>query len=270
VAELRASLVALQARAAAMGVDAHAEDATQQQQQQQQQQQLVAQSPQTPSSSKRLLSMPRSSSFTRASVIAPRVVTVEEAMRDVAGRGECVCVCARVSTAALRRRALTLASPRDAVFKAGWVEKEGFNVRSWRRRFFVLYADRIDYYEDVRQSPKGSIQLETCAISGLKTHAGTSRPCLELTMEKRKCEFRRRERRRPRNAHVHTPPRRALCFGLAARERGVAQRDQQPHPHSLLCEALRARALAPARLARRFLESLCARRGRERWNIAAR
>ncbi len=52
------------------------------------------------------------------------------------------------------------------VFKVGWMFKEGSTIRNWKRRFFVLYGDRIEYFKGPHaDKPKGSIELQTCTIS---------------------------------------------------------------------------------------------------------
>eukprot|EP00455_Lapot_gusevi_P003117 TRINITY_DN11291_c0_g1_i2.p1 TRINITY_DN11291_c0_g1~~TRINITY_DN11291_c0_g1_i2.p1 ORF type:complete len:479 (-),score=81.73 TRINITY_DN11291_c0_g1_i2:116-1552(-) len=78
----------------------------------------------------------------------------------------------------------------NRISKQGWVYKEGSVVRNWKKRWFVLWDDRIDYYsrrEDAE--PKGTIQLETCEISPVMARAGVERDCLELLMKKRKWHF---------------------------------------------------------------------------------
>lgn len=55
--------------------------------------------------------------------------------------------------------------------------KEGANVKSWKRRYFVLYDKHMDYYENPKtdKSPKGSIELGTCTVTPIKVRTKVSK-----------------------------------------------------------------------------------------------
>lgn len=69
----------------------------------------------------------------------------------------------------------------NTVFRAGWVYKEGALNKSFKRRFFVMYGSRIDYYVNPRDSPKGSIVFDnTVTVSPAELRQGMSTECLEI------------------------------------------------------------------------------------------
>ncbi|GLE05135.1 hypothetical protein PINS_up014123 [Pythium insidiosum] len=47
-------------------------------------------------------------------------------------------------------------SPSSQLRKSGWLMKEGYHVRSWKKRYFVLEDDTLQYFEKVSGDPKGS------------------------------------------------------------------------------------------------------------------
>jgi len=36
----------------------------------------------------------------------------------------------------------------SVLLKEGWLKKEGANVKSWKQRYFKLYANRLEYYRN--------------------------------------------------------------------------------------------------------------------------
>lgn len=35
---------------------------------------------------------------------------------------------------------------REPIYYCGWCDKEGGSVKSWKRRFLILYRNRIEYF----------------------------------------------------------------------------------------------------------------------------
>jgi len=47
------------------------------------------------------------------------------------------------------------------VERGGWLTKRGHKVRNWKRRWFVLHEDTLEYYENPKNNkPKGVIKLD--------------------------------------------------------------------------------------------------------------
>lgn len=52
------------------------------------------------------------------------------------------------------------------VLKEGWLEKQGGNVHSWKRRWFVLHAKSLDYYKDKTMKEQlGTIPIIDCHVT---------------------------------------------------------------------------------------------------------
>ena len=75
--------------------------------------------------------------------------------------------------------------PKEPVFWSGLLMKEGAIRKSWKERFFVVYADRMEYYEkqdDPKAAPKGTIHLAhgECTLSPISKREGVKEACIEL------------------------------------------------------------------------------------------
>ena len=73
------------------------------------------------------------------------------------------------------------------IVKSGWMVKKGEVVKNWKRRFAVLYSTaELAYFEaeNLRQSPKGSIDLRT--VTAVRVSAEKAKPnCLDLVTSSR-------------------------------------------------------------------------------------
>jgi RAC serine/threonine-protein kinase len=71
---------------------------------------------------------------------------------------------------------MSRSGPLESPICKGYLSKESKSlVRRWQQRYFVLYADRIDYWSDEREfvdgkKKKGSIDLSGCSLATAEQH----------------------------------------------------------------------------------------------------
>lgn len=71
--------------------------------------------------------------------------------------------------------------------KEGWLVKEGRFIRSWKKRWFVLQGDSLQYFTATNRKLKGTIKLESCVVK--PADRKDKKECLELITEGRKLYF---------------------------------------------------------------------------------